>query len=454
MPIMQPTPLAPPEKQSDIPEIQPKRANTVVVDNKNTPLASLITHVAGIALINDYYRLVVNKDNVLYAQDVGQSGVEQQYIKYRNFEIRMQGSLSEDQQDDDKVFVINGVGYIHSGFIPNEGDMFVADVGDGRLGVFNITRSRRMTIRVGTVYEVSYSMAYFVGDKPSQFDDLEGKVIETYFYVKERLGYNQNPFLSSEEYSFSRYMGEMFREICGNYHTQFFSKEFAAYLVPGQATPTFDYFLYRAKLAIFRDDPYGIMKKHQSINIADDDLISRKMDLFTVLIERSARKFKVCDRRVGTARTAQFYYDGVTTNIRYTGIDAIVYPISTEVRTDYGNNNLNTSYLEGPMKPTPNTMDPEILEDQISEFMFGTKAVPLIKPVSIDDYYVFSEDFYKRTENLSILEVQTLAYIDGKEVNPKALKVLLENYIYWPRLERFYYTPILLILIMSVLKAV
>ena len=86
--------------------------------------------------------------------------------------------------------------------------------------------------------------------------------------------------------------------------------------------------------------------------------------------------------------------------------------------------------------------------------MLGTKAVPLIKPVSVDDYYIFSEDFYKRTENLSVLEAQVLQYIDGKEVNPKALKVLLENYIYWPRLERFYYIPVLLILIMSVMKAI
>jgi hypothetical protein len=454
MPIMQEKPHAKPSKQPDIPQIQPPRANTVVVDNKTTPITSLMTHVAGIAMINDYYRLVVNKDNVLYAQDVGQSGVDQQYIKYRNFEIRMQGSLSEDQQEDDKVFTMQGTGYIHSGFIPNEGDMFVTDVGDGRRGVFNITRSKRMSIRIGTVYEVSYSLAYFVGDKPSQFDDLEGKVIETYFYVKEMLGYNQNPFLSSEEYNFSRTMANTFRDMCQMFHSSFFSKEFAAYVLPGQNVSTFDYFLYRAQRSIFRDDPFGVMRKHQSINIADEDIIARKMDLFSVLIERNATKFKICDRRVGYARTDQFFYDGVTTNIRYTGISALVYPDSKEIRTDEFNNRLGKGFLSGPLTPTPNTLEDDVLEHQITDFMFGGKRVPLIKLVSVDDYYVFSEDFYKRTENLSVLEAQVLQYIDGKEVNPQALKVLLENYIYWPRLERFYYIPVLLILIMSVMKAI
>lgn len=454
MPIMQEKPLSPPRVQPDLPKIQPKRANTVVVDNKTTPLASLITHISGIALICDYYRLVVNTDNVLYTQDVGQSGVEQQYIKYRNFEIRQQGSVSEDQADDNKVFNVQGVGYIHSGFIPNEGDMLVIDVGDGRRAVFNVTRSKRMSIRVGTVYEISYSSAYYITDKPSEFDDLEGKVIEKYWYVKERLGYNQDPFLSDEEYDFTRQMANYFHEMCGMFHNQFFSKEYAAYTVPGQPTSTFDYFLYRAQRSIFRDDPFGVMKKHQPINISDDDLIARKMDLFSVLIERSAMKFKICDRRVGVARTAQFFYDGVTTNFRYTGISSLVYPVSTEARQDTARNRLDTSYLEGPLEATPNTMDPEILEDAITEFSFGNKVVPLIKPVSVDDYYVFSESFYKRREDISVLEAQVLAYIDGKEVNPNALKVLLQNYIYWPRLERFYYIPVLLILIMSIMKAV
>jgi hypothetical protein len=454
MPIMQPKPLAPPDKQSNYPKIQPPRANTVVVDNSKTPLASLITHVAGMALINDYYRLVVNKDNVLYAQDVGQSGVEQQYIKYRNFEIRQQGSFTEDQNTEDKVFLTRGTGIVHSGFIPNEGDMFVADVGDGRRAVFNITRSERMSNRVNAVYQIDYAMAYFVGDKPSEFDDLEGKVIQTYFYVKERLGMGLSPFLSDEEYSFSRNLMEHFQEMCGLYQSWFFSKEFAAYIVPGQNMSTFDYFLYKAQRTIFQDDVFGVLKKHQSMNITDDDLIERKLDLFSVLIERSATKFKICDRRVGFCRTETFHFDGVTTNIRYTGIKALVYPYSTEKRNDEGYNSSGKSFSLEPMVPTPNTLDPEILADEVTAYNFGGKTVPLVKLVSEDDYYVFTESFYKRGEDISVLEAQVLAYIDGKEINPTALRILLQNYIYWPRLERFYYMPVLMILILATLRGV
>ena len=76
-----------------------------------------------------------------------------------------------------------------------------------------------------------------------------------------------------------------------------------------------------------------------------------------------------------------------------------------------------------------------------------------LDPIDLEEGENPEEAFDIRT-NLSVLEAQVLQYIDGKEVNPKALKVLLENYIYWPRLERFYYIPVLLILIMSVMKAI
>ena len=132
------------------PIIEPKKSHSVIVDNSKVPIDSLITHVSGIALTVDYYRLIVNKDTALYSQDVGQSGVQQQYQLYKNFEIRQTGSLSQDQDTEDKVFTVVGTGIVHSGLIPNEGDMFSCDVGDGRLGIFNIKRSQQLSIAKAT----------------------------------------------------------------------------------------------------------------------------------------------------------------------------------------------------------------------------------------------------------------------------------------------------------------
>ncbi len=452
MSIMVPKPSAPPKVEPTVAVIQPKAAHSVLVDNKEISRDSLITHISGIALVCDYFALVVNKDNALYSQDVGQSGSTQQYSRYNNFEFRQKGSLNDDQDDTDKVFVVRGTGVVHSGLIPNEGDMFTADVGDGRRGVFNVTRSQRLSIFSDSVYQIEYSLMYFVTDKPNDYKDLEKKVVKTMYYVKDRLDYNDSPFLADDEYNFYRRLGGFYHEISRNYFAWFFSKEFAAYVIPGQTSPTFDYFLYKALRVIFREDPHQVLVKHQAINIMDDDLIERGFDLFSVLLERSASKFEICDRRAGLVRTESFSYEGTTTNIRYTGIRYLVYPVTTEARTDEGYNRLNHTVWETQLYPTPNKTDPEILLKELAAFSFGDKIVPLIKPVTIDDYYILSEDFYKRGDDLSVLEAQTLLYIDGKPCEATSIRLLCENYRYWPRLEKFYYLPILLILIQSMLK--
>lgn len=447
-------PLAPASLQVNPPKIEPTSSHSVIVDNSKTSSDSLLTHVSGVSFIVDYYRLVINKDNALYSQDVGQTGVQQQYTKYKNFELRQQDSLSDDQDDTDKVFTVKGTALVHSGLIPNEGDMFAGDVGDGRLGIFNVTRSQRMSIQSDAVYQIEYSLVYFTNDKPDSFLDLETKVIDTFFYVKDRLDYNDSPFLTTETYDFTRKLGQYYKEMSLNYFSWFFSKEFSAYIVPGQTTPTFDYFLYKALRVIFKNDTFNVLQKHQAINIDDDDLIDRGFDLFSVLLERSKDKFIFCDSKVGLTRTDTFSYEGATTNIRYTGIKTLIYPVSTESRVDNTHNRVSHSVLEGPLVPTPNTLDAAIKLKEITSFMFGTVEVPLVKAITIDDSYIFSSNFYSRNQPLSLLESLVLSYIDGKTINPVALKVLCDNYRYWPRLERFYYMPVLIILIQSILKDV
>lgn len=453
MPIIQDKPSAPPKQLPSAPIIESPLAKTVIIDNNKTARDSLITHVSGIALTVDYYSLVINADNALYAQDVGQSGVQQQYRLYKNFELRQSGSLSQDQNDEDKVFTVSGTAIVHSGLIPNEGDMFSCDVGDGRIGVFNIKRSQQLSINKNTTFQIEYGLSYFTDKKETNYLDLQSKVIETYHYVKDRLNYNEDPFLTTDEFNFFLQLGSYYKNLVVNFKNWFFSKEYMAYIVPDQTASTFDYFMYKALKVLFRDDYFSVMQKHQAINVEDDDLLNREFDLFSILLDRSKERFALADQRVGVARTNTFHFEGTTTNIRYTGLRGVIYPLSIWDRTDTGYNRNTRNCLEGPLTPSSPSRHPNIA-NEVMAFSFGSKTVPLIKLVSIDDYYIFSKDFYDKTDNLSLLESLVLSYIDGKQINHSALRVLLDNYQYWPNLERFYYIPILMILIQSILKEI
>jgi hypothetical protein len=259
MPIIQEKPSTSSIQRPTAPIIESPLAKSVLIDNNKTRRESLITHVSGIALTVDYYSLVVNKDNALYSQDVGQSGVQQQYILYKNFEIRQSGSLSQDQNDEDKVFTVNGTGIVHSGLIPNEGDMFSCDVGDGRVGVFNVKRSQQLSINKNTTFQIEYGLSYFADAKQNNFLDLKSKVTKTYHYVKDRLNYNEDPFLTTDEFDFFLQSGTHYHSLITNFKNWFFSKEFMAYIVPDQTNSTFDYFMYKALRVLFKDDYFVIV---------------------------------------------------------------------------------------------------------------------------------------------------------------------------------------------------
>ena len=70
-----------------------------------------------------------------------------------------------------------------------------------------------------------------------------------------------------------------------------------------------------------------------------------------------------------------------------------------------------------------------------------------IKSVLTDDYYIFSEGFYAtEPTNLSLLEDTILRTIDGCDVHIASIIELYKGYHEWDPIDRFYYTPFLLML--------
>lgn len=73
---------------------------------------------------------------------------------------------------------------------------------------------------------------------------------------------------------------------------------------------------------------------------------------------------------------------------------------------------------------------------------------PLTFPVLVDDYYVFSEAFYTNdTPNQSWLEHMVTQMLNRQAVPAEVLMAVCDKAYGWGTLERFYYTPVLLILI-------
>jgi hypothetical protein len=83
----------------------------------------------------------------------------------------------------------------------------------------------------------------------------------------------------------------------------------------------------------------------------------------------------------------------------------------------------------------------------------GLEALPDIHPVNKGDFYVLSQAFYENQPLLqSKLEHLTLCALNGESMHKPTLLNLVQTAKRWNNLERFYYIPILFILIKTALR--
>ena len=96
---------------------------------------------------------------------------------------------------------------------------------------------------------------------------------------------------------------------------------------------------------------------------------------------------------------------------------------------------------------------PEVIDETIDLFD-QYENQPIIHSVTIDNNYVFSNAFYERSsQGQSILEVQTNRALKGEAVDLNAITAICEDVKNWGLLERFYYIPVVIVLIRVAIRS-
>jgi hypothetical protein len=149
---------------------------SIAVDNRDTPRINLLTHIVGSSWVVDYYSQVLNTNSQLSGQQLSVSAVYQQYKKINNLEIKVTSALTS-SQDEQKNMSVTGEATLFPFIIPNDGDMFIADIGNGKKAVFTITRTTKLSIYKQACYTISYVLD---SESLIKIDDLNAKVVENY----------------------------------------------------------------------------------------------------------------------------------------------------------------------------------------------------------------------------------------------------------------------------------
>ena len=458
MPIINTNKPVPVAKVKSTPEAISPVYHSATVDSRYDPSVSLLTHIEGATWTVTYYEQVVDVDNELQPQQLTLDAAYQQYIKINGLELKVSSDLATTQNSVTKEMELTGSSLLYPYIIPNKGNMFVADVGDGRQGVFTITSTERKTILKETCHVIEYVLVDYLTDERAK--DLEDKTIKTTYFVKEFLQHGQNPVIVDSEYDAVVNLKRGYRKLLSHYFADFFSLEFSTFLVPDQEYSTYDPFITKAIINTLDTSEFPLIKSVRPLNVSEDQAM-KMINLWDCLLAMSSDLLVMAGQRYGLVRSTYFDVDARYDGIRYSGIKYVVYPVDerTDVDADYcpPHDLITGLIVQG--KTRTSDVRRMVHDTTLNGFYEGDvngegiDVLPDIHSVVKDEFYIFSEAFYYDEPTAqSKLEKLALQGLENQAIDLMVLNDLVSNAKRWGNLERFYYIPILLMLIKQSLR--
>lgn len=435
---------------------EPKSYKGVTVDTSITPRSSLTTYLEGQAWAVDYYSRILNDNSSTGGLQVGLNSTYQQYKLIRGFEFKVTSPLSQSQDETSKEMSLVGSANVYSILIPNEGDMFIADVGDGKEGLFQITSSVRKTIYAETAHEINYKMISYMTDIFAK--DLEEKVSETLFFNRELMRDGYTPLIHEDSVNLMRKLEIHNARLLGLYFADFFSREHGTLILPNQEVPTYDPYLTKFLTNILSTQDHPAIRHIKLLNVENDQAMY-EMTLWNCLEMLDNNLLSMVAQEMGIVPVRHFFSQPMFNSIYYSRVGAVIYPAQYQTNVDAGYTTIANKVAK-PLKEGVRRfreLNRTLLETNL---VMDTAAGPFqpeegtaqedILPVTEDSYYVFTEAFYNydSTEgNLSVLENMVRKALREEPIDTAVLEHLCSEAINWDNIDRFYYIPILFLLL-------
>lgn len=453
MPIASHKPTATEAPPPNIPKIISTEVKSTVVDVQYTPLQSLLTYVEGMAYVVNFYLQVLSSSSATSGQDPSKLGQYQQYKRIDGAQIKLTQALTSSQVTENKTMVVQGAGHV-ANIVVNAGDMFVADVGDGREGVFQIIDSEKKSVMMDSVYFITFELLYFSDRDAIRRKDLDEKVVQHLHWVQDFVQTGNNPMVSTSEYNALGNLSAAYGKLVHQYFDAFYNREYATLTVPGQVSTLYDHYVVQFLRTILDSRSHPLLNRMRALNV-NEDLNLKQPTIWSALLEREIIHVQHGVKVMKKVNVGHFFMDPFMEGIRYSGISDIVYPAELyQLRS-------SSFGRDARMKPgsmTDITVVTNVSGDTRNLVVTEDSTPPEFPDIYntlSDQWYVLSKAFYEIDGGKkSKLEVYTENYLQGEPNNPVEILRLAKASFKWGGMERFYYIPILLTLIKALVKEI
>lgn len=466
----------------------------VYVDLRWTPENALLTHIEGAAWVVDYFSQVITKDSDLSGQQLTASGVYQQYTAINGMEMRVISPLTTSQDEETKSMTAEGEAGVYPFLIPNVGDMFLAEVEPNVLGLFRVTGSTKKSIFNQSCFAITYGLD--TTDR-TKISNLRNKAVKSYYYHKDYLSYGKNPLLITTDAQALTDLARLFPLVLDHYLNSYLSVEYNTFVLPKQDYVIHDPWVTAFFLDNITTDEHPNVRKVRQAN-THGDIYMRVNSFWKAISEREVARMNTAFSKFSLVSRVMFEKIPPLAGYRYSGFGYVIYPENGQTNVDVYNTayrkltasdvSMNGSWLtdDSPLwqaysttlspvdaltdsgadseelDPTPQ-QDPYAWEErpfadryaavQTDNLTSTTRHYQLVIPnVSTSGWYVFSENFHKGSGEVTVFESMVMNYIKRHKVDPKQLVDLCKLYYAWGELEKFYYVPIMLVMMKAAMR--
>lgn len=430
---------------------------SALVQSRFEPRQSLLTMIQGSIFVSDYFNQVLDKNDAAKAQAQNLDAPYQQYNLIRALEGRLQGDFSFSANDDDKTKTVTGEMIIYPGVVPNDGDMFLADTGDGRRGIFTVTRCVPLSYYKQTCYTIQFQQ--IAVDDAARIADLESKIVERFIYVTDFMRFGKNPVLLDSLYNDYRTLFRIGETMIGEYLRLFFSEVSQTLMIPGQEWDgrkynAYDPFIVNAVLGVLETTQHPLLRKVSKHN-TEAQYAFRTTTIWDALLQIEPSHLHLACQRMGLAPKGVAWSRANFGGVYWSKIDVIMYPMEAREDADssrtYNPEHADLHRLSSGPAPVRDFFRLISVKDATGNQVVETRTddqAPNIHDVNVDDYYVFSQAFYQEDyTKMSHLERMVWSVLNQEEIDVPKLSELVQQSKRWDKLERFYYIPVLMVLV-------
>ncbi|UVD32098.1 indole-3-glycerol phosphate synthase/phosphoribosylanthranilate isomerase [Vibrio phage phiKT1028] len=168
----------------DQPTIYNKLYRHAIVDSEYTPHTSLLHNVSGQPIRCDYYRQYLGQGEEVLGLQLNDISTYQSYTEIRNLVYKRDGDPSRNWNEERYEVNQTWMGYFLFDLTPLKGDIFVQDIGDGRAGLVQLTKTPEpMSMARDKVY---YCECTLLEEMTQEIEDnIRSKVVETSWFSSE-----------------------------------------------------------------------------------------------------------------------------------------------------------------------------------------------------------------------------------------------------------------------------